>query len=172
VVDLIAFNRTEPRERFSSSTTRQQFGAHLTAGDALLSGPPWERPMLDITGDSLTGRVAEDGSGALPHDLLFGRCTHLVRQQLYGEDSPGCQENLAAAIEEHGLTEHDVVDPFNVFMTTGLGPDDQTFFVSSIARAGDHVELVARMPCLIAISTCPGASSGPVSHAVVLEVTA
>jgi uncharacterized protein YcgI (DUF1989 family) len=170
VVDVIAFHRDNTTERFSSSVTRQAFGSHLTEGDALLSVPPWERPLLEVRVDSLAGRVAPSGSGALPHDLLFGRCTRALRRRLYGEDSPGCHENLASAIRHYGLTEHDVHDPFNAFMTTGLDANGKLFFEPSIARPGDHLELLACVPCLVAVSTCPGASSGPVGHSIVLEL--
>jgi uncharacterized protein YcgI (DUF1989 family) len=68
------------------------------------------------------------------------------------------------------LTDHDVVDPFNIFMTTGVDDSDQLFFVPSIARAGDYLEMRARLNCLVAVSACPGASSGPVGHDVAISV--
>jgi uncharacterized protein YcgI (DUF1989 family) len=64
----------------------------------------------------------------------------------------------------------DVHDPFNVFMNTGLDENDQLFFVDPDARPGDYVELRAELNCLIAISTCPGRSSGPEPHSVHFEI--
>jgi uncharacterized protein YcgI (DUF1989 family) len=167
VVDLNAFNLDDPRERFSSSETRQQ-GGHLTVGHVLVSIPPWQRPMLTITADTVPH--APNTRGARSHDVLYGRCNRKLRIRRYGSDTPGCQENIADAIEAHGLTPMDVHDPFNVFMNTGLDENDQLFFIDPDARAGDYLELRAEMNCLIAISTCPGRSSGPEPHTVHFEI--
>ena len=82
----------------------------------------------------------------------------------------GCQENLAEAIAAYDLSPSDVHDPFNVFMNTGVGQDDRLFFAPPAARAGDHLELRAELNCLVAMSTCPGASSGPEAHTVHFEI--
>jgi uncharacterized protein YcgI (DUF1989 family) len=167
VVDLNAFNLDDPRERFSSSETRQQ-GGHLTVGHTLVSIPPWQRPLLTITADTVPH--ADSPRGTRSHDVLYGRCSRSLRIRRYGSDTPGCQENIAEAIAAHGLTAMDVHDPFNVFMNTGLDENDQLFFVDPDARPGDYVELRAELNCLIAISTCPGRSSGPEPHSVHFEI--
>ena len=167
VVDLDAFNLDDLAECFSSSELRRQAG-HLTVGHQLLSIPPWQRPMLTITADTVP---RDPGSrGTLSHDLLYGRCSRRSRIERYASDTPGCQDNLAEAIAPYSLTPMDVHDPFNVFMNTGVGPDDQLFFDPPAARAGDYLELLAELNCLIAVSTCPGASSGPEPHAVHFEI--
>jgi uncharacterized protein YcgI (DUF1989 family) len=56
-----------------------------------------------------------------------------------------------------------VHDPFNVFMTTGINDDGRPFYLPCDARIGDYVEFVAEMDCLVAISACPGGSSGKIS---------
>lgn len=168
VVDFIAFNRENVNEMFSSSVTRAAEGAHLTKGNRLLSMPPWERPMFTIVADTVRHRPSE--RAALSHDLLFGRCTRKIRIAKYGIDSPGCQENLAAAIMAFGLGQEHVHDPFNIFMKTGIDSGDKLFFVDPDANTGDYVELRSEMDCLVAISTCPGRSSGPVPHPVSIEI--
>ena len=45
-----------------------------------------------------------------------------------------------------------------------------TFFVDPDARPGDYLEMRAELNCLIAISTCPGRSSGPQPHTVHFEI--
>jgi len=167
VVDLDAFNLDDPRERFSSSETRSAAGGHLSTGDRLISNPPWMRPMLTITADTVPHQPNE--RGAISHDVLFGRCNRQRRIERYSSDTPGCQENIAAAIAPFGLTETDVHDPFNVFMNTGI-ENDRLFFIDPDARPGDYIELRAEMNCLIAISTCPGRSSGPEPHTVHFEI--
>ncbi len=168
VVDLDVFNREELRERFSSSKTRSREGVHLTTGNTLYSIPPWERAMLTITDDTV--RHEPNSRGTASHDLLYGRCSRKLRMERYGTDTPGCQENIAAAIAEYGLGPEDVHDPLNVFMNTGLDENGNLFHVDPDAVAGDYVELRAEMNCLVAVSICPGQSSGPVHHSVSFEI--
>jgi uncharacterized protein YcgI (DUF1989 family) len=168
VVDLDAFNLDDFRERFSSSETRSIYGGHLKVGDQLLTVPPWQRPILTVTADTV--RHEPNQRGAISHDILYGRCSRKLRQLRYGSDTPGCQDNIAAAIADYGLTELDVHDPFNVFMNTGLDDNDQLFFIDPDAKPGDYLEMRAELNCLIAISTCPGRSSGPEPHTVHFEI--
>jgi uncharacterized protein len=168
VVDFNAFNLDNFREMFSSSVTRAAEGVHLAQGNRLLSVPPWERTMFTILADTV--RPTRDERGARSHDLLFGRCTRKIRVARYGSDTPGCQENIAAAIATRGLGEEYVHDPFNIFMKTGIDALGRLFFVDPDAVAGDYLELRAEMDCLVAISTCPGRSSGPVPHSVSVEL--
>jgi hypothetical protein len=167
VIDLNAFNLDDPRERFSSSETRHQ-GGHLTVGHQLLSIPPWQRPMMTITADTV--QHVPNERGAISHDVLYGRCSRQLRIKRYRSDTPGCQENIAEAIAEYQLTPMDVHDPLNVFMNTGLDSNDQLFFIDPDASVGDYLELRAEINCLIAISTCPGRSSGPEPHTVHFEI--
>ena len=37
-------------------------------------------------------------------------------------------------------------------------------------KAGDHIDLRALMPCIVAVSACPGRSSGPGERALGLEI--
>jgi uncharacterized protein len=168
VVDLDCFNRDNLRERFSSSVTRQFQSVHPTTGHRLLSAPPWEHAMFVVTADTV--HHEPNSRGTVSHDLLFGRCTRQYRIAKYGSDTPGCQEYIAGAIAEFGLEEADVHDPFNIFMKTGLDPSGNLIFEASDAKAGDYVEMEARMNCLVAISMCPGISSGPIHHRVIFEI--
>lgn len=161
VVDLNLFRRPGLRERFGASVTRPIHGTHLSVGDELLSCPPWERAMARVVGDSVSERSAAHGEhAARSHDLLFGRCSSALRRHLYDSDTPGCQENLAGAIAPFGLTEHDVHDPLNVFMHTGVD-DGKIFFAPPAAREGDMFAIELLLDCLVAVSACPGMSSGP-----------
>ena len=81
-----------------------------------------------------------------------------------------CNDNLAEAIAEFGLGPEHVHDPFNIFMTTGLNDLGKPFYLSSDAKKGDYVELFAEMDCLVAVSACPGGSSGPQSRPLMIEI--
>lgn len=168
VVDFDAFNRHHFRETFGSSVTRGYEGAHLTIGNRLWTNPPYERVMFVITGDTVQHNP--DPRGAISHDVMMGRCSRKRRIARYNSDTPGCQENIAAAIAEFGLGDEHVHDPFNIFMKTGIDERDRYFWVESDAVVGDYIELRAEMDCLVAVSTCPGRSSGPVNHAVSFEI--
>ena len=90
---------------------------------------------------------------------------------VYGlADAPNCNDNLAQAISEFGLAPEHVHDPFNIFMTTGINDAGKPFYLPSDARKGDHVELLAEINCLVAVSACPGGSSGSRSLSLKIEI--
>jgi uncharacterized protein len=166
VVDMNLFNPEEPRETFGASVTRTLEGTHLRAGSVLYSCPPWEHALCRITADTLADR---NGPSARSHDLLFGRCSRAYRERAYGLSDQGCQEILEAAAAQAGVPAGLVHDAFNLFMTTGIGADGRPFFIDSVARAGDYVELQALADCIVVISACPGRSSGPAHHTVEVQ---
>src|SRR5207248_3352541 len=106
VCDLIAFVLDDPRERLSSSVSRQREGVHPRQGATIWSCPPWERPLLRLVADSVAH--VRTARGAESHDLLYGRCSEAWRRHYYGSSTPGCQEHLASAIAPHGLVPSDV----------------------------------------------------------------
>jgi uncharacterized protein YcgI (DUF1989 family) len=168
VGDLDAWNLHDRREAFHGARTAGYHGMHVTTGDQLWSTPPGERPMFTILEDTVARRRSP--RGALQHDVLLGRCSRRVRLWRYGSDTPGCQEILVAAIEPFGLGPEHVHDAFNVFMYTGIDENDRTFFDPSDALEDDHVDLRAELDCLVAISACPGRSSGPAATGLVCEI--
>ncbi len=170
VADLIVFNADDPREKFWQARTRVVHGGHLGVGDQLWSIPPWTRPMMTMITDTVMHGELPDG--ARSHDLLFCRCDarlyELVHKRVGGQ--PNCNDNLVTAIAPFGLGPSDVHDPFNIFMATGLNRSGKPFYLPSDARTGDYVELLAEMNVLVAISACPGGSSGPQSHPLEVEI--
>jgi uncharacterized protein YcgI (DUF1989 family) len=158
VADLIVFNADDPREKFWQARTRVVHGGHLAVGDQLWSIPPWTRPMMTMVTDTVTHGELTDG--ARSHDLLFCRCDARLYELVHKRTGPNCNDNLVAAIAAFGLGAGEVHDPFNVFMTTGLNRSGKPFYLPSDARQGDYVDLLAEMNVLVAISACPGGSSG------------
>jgi uncharacterized protein YcgI (DUF1989 family) len=159
VCDFNAFGKDDPREKFWSIRTRIIGGSHLTVGHQLWGAPPWTRPMMTIVTDT----VAQPSlpHGAKTHDLIFTRCDGRHYELVFKKiGHPSCQGNLAEAIKPFGLTEFDVHDPLNLFMTTGLNEEGRPFYLDSVTKKDDYVELYADIPCIIAISACPGGSSG------------
>ena len=73
VGDLNIWNLHNPRERFWASRTRQLHSSHVSTFDRLWSCLPYLRPLVTITGDSLSG-YGVDQVGGRVHDLLGTRC--------------------------------------------------------------------------------------------------
>ena len=156
VADLNLWNANDPRERLWAARTRQLHAAHVTTFNRLWSNLPFLRPLVTITGDSLSG-YGLDSDGARVHDLLGTRCDPYVNRMLTGEDFDyHCHSNLVRAILPHGLTEFDVHDVLNVFQATGLNTADQYFMKTCPAAVGDYFEFFAEIDILAALSTCPG----------------
>jgi len=171
VADMIVFNADDPREKFWSGRTRVIHGGHLVVGNHLWSVPPWVRPMLTMIADTL--EHPPHPFGARSHDVLYCRCDSRMYAMVYGRaNARNCNDNLAEAIAEFGLGAEHVHDPFNIFMTTGLNDAGKPFYLPSDAKKGDHVELFAHMDAVIAISACPGGSSGSQSLPLSIEVFA
>jgi uncharacterized protein len=159
VGDLNVWSLDDPRERFWGSHTALYHGAHITEGCELVSTWPGERAIMTMTRDTV-GRRRTDRD-ALQHDVLMGRCSQKYRAVRYDDDTPGCQELLAGAIAEHGLTPDHVHDAVNLFMATGVDSADRFFIDVSDAKEGELVELRAEIDCLVAISCCPGGCTAP-----------
>jgi uncharacterized protein YcgI (DUF1989 family) len=115
--------------------------------------------MLTIVADTVEQPPLPHG--ARTHDLIFTRCDGRHYELVFGQKGhPSCQGNLADAITEFGLTQYDVHDPLNLFMTTGVNDEGRPFYLPSVTRKKEYVELYADVACIIAISACPGGSSG------------
>jgi uncharacterized protein YcgI (DUF1989 family) len=171
VADMIVFNAEDPKEKFWSGRTRVIHGGHLKVGDRLWSVPPRVRPMLTLIADTL--EHPPHPFGARSHDLLYCRCDSRMYVMVYGRmGARNCNDNLAEAIAEFGIGPEHVHDPFNIFMTTGLNDAGKPFYLPCDARKGDYVELLAEIDCLIAVSACPGGSSGSRSRPLLIELFA
>ena len=156
VADLNLWNLHDPRERLWASRTRQLQSAHVSTFDRLWSTLPFLRPLVTITGDSLS-TYGVDGEGGRVHDLLGTRCDPYVNQMLGGEPFDyHCHSNLTRAVRPWHLTEFDVHDVLNVFQCTGLNERDEYFMKTCPARPGDYFEFFAEIDLLAALSTCPG----------------
>ncbi len=160
VCDFNAFNKSDPTERFWSGRTRLLQSAHLSVGDRLWSTPPRMRPMFTIIADTVEDPVLPHG--ARSHDLMYCRCNERHVEIRTGQVAqPNCNDNLADGIAKYGIDADLVHDAFNIFMTTGLDDDDRFFYVETSAKTADYMELYAEIDCIVALSACPGGSSGP-----------
>jgi uncharacterized protein YcgI (DUF1989 family) len=169
VADFNAWNKDDPKEMFWSGRTRLLQRAHLSVGDRLWSTPPRMRPMFTIIADTVDHKPLRHN--ARSHDLMYCRCNERLYEVTKNEqNAPNCNSNIANAIAEFGLSPDYVHDAFNIFMTTGLDENDRFFYLDPEAKQGDYVDLHAEMDCLVAISACPGGSSGPVRRPIGIQI--
>ncbi len=169
VADFNAFNKEAPREMFWSGRTRIFHGAHLTVGNQLWSTPPNMRPMFTIISDTVDHKPLPHGAAS--HDLLYQRCNERFFEVMTGEkDCPNCQDNMARAVEDFGLTPDYIHDAFNLFMATGIDDNDRLFYLEPDAKKGDYMELYAEFDCIVAISACPEGCSGPQNKAIGVKI--
>lgn len=169
VGDLNLWAVDDLSERFYAGKTRALHGTHLSTGDRLWSAFPQMRPMATIIDDSLDW-YGFDADGGSVHDVVGTRCDPYTGRLLSGSDYHNCcHSNLTRALAvETGLTlaeaEPHVHDVLNVFMCTGFTRDTGQYFMkASPVRAGDHLDFMAEIDLLGALSACPGGDCG-VAH--------
>ncbi len=167
VVDLVAFNRADLRERFDQARTKaNQRKIFLSTGDHLLS--KLNNILMTITDDQfLNGH----------HDLQSGGCSrrrfeiaaaHDDLEKTYGRaisrheiPTHGCWENLSAALLPWGIASEDVPSPFNIFQDMVIDGITGSMNHSAVrATDGTHVELRAELDLLVALSICPDMIAG------------
>ena len=162
VGDLNLWNAHDLSERFYSGKTRALHGTHVTTGDRLWSSFPGLRPMATILEDSLHW-YGKDAFGGSVHDVIGTRCDPYTHNLLAGgQYHHCCHSNLTRALAaETGMplaeAEPLVHDVLNVFMCTGFTRDTGQYFMkASPVRPGDHLDFVAEIDLLGALSACPG----------------
>jgi len=166
VGDLNLWNAADPTEHFYSGKTRALHGTHLSTGDRMWSNFPHMRPMATIIADSLDW-YGFDAFGGSVHDVIGTRCDPYTGRLLSGGDYHYCcHSNLTRAFAAHtGMdlhaAERHVHDVLNVFMCTGFTRDTGQYFMkASPVRPGDHIDFLAEIDLLGALSACPGGDCG------------
>ncbi|MEM6372624.1 MAG: DUF1989 domain-containing protein [Pseudomonadota bacterium] len=162
VGDLNLWNAHDLSERFYSGKTRALHGTHITTGERMWSSLPNLRPMATVIHDTL-GWYGIDQFGGSVHDVIGTRCDPYTGTLLQGGHYHHCcHSNLTRALADHtGLSlaaaEPHVHDVLNVFMCTGFTRDTGQYFMkASPVRPGDHIDMLAEIDLLGALSACPG----------------
>jgi uncharacterized protein YcgI (DUF1989 family) len=142
--DLIAFRADDLRESLSTWLTRHVSGSFSRATE-IYSKLPAANIMF---------RLLNERPGLLW--LSPGRCNVLTYRKagMTGYHA-NCQDILTGLIEPYGLTAYDVPEVLNLFMNPVLRADGTYDFLPSPVDAGDSVDLLAEMDCLVGISACP-----------------
>lgn len=150
VSDLVAFNRHDPEEVISNGRTLDYASRiYLTTGDPLYSNR--SNIMLNIVEDTC-GR----------HDFLLTPCSKDTFRIIYGDNEPhqGCFGNIANAIARHNISADRIPCAFNCFMNVPINSTTGELEVlPPISKAGDHVDFVAEMDLIIAMTACSALQS-------------
>ncbi len=171
VVDFVAFNLHDLRERFDQARTKtNQAKIFVSEGDQLIS--KLNNPLLTIVEDTF-----KEGK----HDLQKGMCSkkrfELVAKGLakrkfaegvdmnpkVPEDIPdhGCWENLTEALKPWNIPPEDIPSPFNIFQTMKIDPETGAMLDTMIRPKDEaHVDFKAELDCLVAASACPQSGRG------------
>lgn len=151
VSDLVAFNRLDPDEVISNGRTLDYASRiFLTTGDKLYSNR--SNVMLSIVADTSPGR----------HDFLLTPCSKDTFRIIYGDTEPhqGCFGNIANAIAPYGISEDRIPCAFNCFMNVTVdSKTGELEVLPPISKAGDHIEFVAEMDLIIAMTACSALQS-------------
>jgi len=147
VADLVAFDRTDTSERFSPKYTyRRENQLRPTTGDRLYTTEG--NPIL---------RFVADDCGI--HDLLYAPCNHWVVGDYYGQDGEGgCRENLAEVLAVEGITETELQETLNVFMTSEI-TDYEVEIAEPESDPGDTVVFEAETDAVVGVTACSGEST-------------
>ena len=125
---------------------------HFRIGDVLVTNR--FRPILRISADTSPGR----------HDTLHAACS-AGSNRFFGApaSAPNCEDNLKAALAEHGIHNAALPCPWNLYEHTEVDAGGELSDRPASAAAGDYVELECLMDLLLVCSACPsqiGAISG------------
>lgn len=147
VSDLLAVNAADPRETLSNGRTFDYHDKiYFTTGDALYSNR-----------SNILLRIVEDTVGR--NDFLLTPCSKDTFRLLYAgeveEGRPGCFGNLAFALKPYGVGEDAIPEPFNCFMNVPVnGKTGRISVEAPSSKAGDHIDFVAEMDLIVAITAC------------------
>ena len=181
IVDFVAFNLHDLRERFDQARTKtNQVKIFISKGDQLIS--KLNNPMLTIVEDTF-----KEGR----HDLQKGMCSRkrfeLVAQgkakrefaegvdlnPKTPEEIPdhGCWENLSEALKAWNIPPEDIPSPFNIFQTMRVDPDTGKMLDTQIRpKVEAHVDFRAEMDCLVGVSACPESGRGKEIRVEIFDV--
>jgi uncharacterized protein YcgI (DUF1989 family) len=144
-VDFNAFNLHDYKEFLDCGFTRSFQSFDPRRGEFIWTNAPRGRPMFAILEIADTCEL----------DIVGHRCNRVFQELGWGLPThPNCQDTLAEAIREYGLTPDDVHDSFNLWMATDIDANGRRQFRWNPARKGDRIDLLAMFDVLAAAVVC------------------
>lgn len=144
-VDFNAFNMHDYKEFLDCGFTRSFQSFDPGRGEFIWTNAPRGRPMFGIMEIADTCEL----------DIVGHRCNRVFEELGWGlATHANCQDTLAEAIREYGLTPDDVHDSFNLWMATTIDAEGQRQFKWNPAKPGDRIELLAMFDVLAVAVIC------------------
>jgi uncharacterized protein YcgI (DUF1989 family) len=144
-VDFNAFNLHDHKEFLDCGFTRSFQSFDPGKGEFIWTNAPRGRPMFAILE---RGRTCE-------LDIVGHRCNRVLDELGWGlTEHPNCQDTLAEAMREYGLTPDDVHDSFNLWMATTIDDNGRRQFRWNPAEKGDRIDLLALFDVLSVSVIC------------------
>ncbi len=144
-VDFNAFNLNDYKEFLDCGFTRSFQSFDPRKGEFIWSNSPRGRPMFGILEIADTCEL----------DIVGHRCNRVYNELGWGLTThANCQDTLAEAIREYGLTPDDVHDSFNLWMATTIDDAGRRQFKWNPAQKGDRLDLLAVFDVLAASVIC------------------
>jgi uncharacterized protein YcgI (DUF1989 family) len=144
-VDFNAFNLHDYKEFLDCGFTRSFQSFDPRRGEFIWTNAPRGRPMFAILEIADTCEL----------DIVGHRCNRVFQELGWGETTPAnCQDTLAEAMREYGLTPDDVHDSFNLWMATTIDDNGHRQFKWNPAQRGDRIELLAMFDILAVAVIC------------------
>ncbi len=144
-VDLQIYNLFDYREHMSTSIMRRQ-GFHLEKGDFVFSASPRNRMMMQLL-DKQDSNIV---------DVLVHRCSAAMFEAGWGMEShTNCQDMLAQAIGEYGLTPDDTHAVLCPWTRTRFDNEGKFYLCNNRGvKKGDYIDLLALVDVLVATNVC------------------
>lgn len=150
VADLLAFNAKDTKEFLSNGRSFDYAGKiYFTAGDALYSNR-----------SNVLLRIVEDTVGV--HDFLFTPCSKDTFRIRFSDQEPhhGCFGNFEHALQKFEIGSEAITIPFNCFMNVRVdGETGRISVMAPLTKPGDHIDFVAKMDLVVAVTACSAARS-------------
>lgn len=144
-VDFNAFNMQDHKEFLDCGFTRSFQSFDPGRGEFIWTNAPRGRPMFAILERGPTCEL----------DIVGHRCNRVLDDLGWGlTDHANCQDTLAEAIREYGLTPDDVHDSFNLWMATTIDDQGRRQFRWNPAEKGDRIDLLALFDVLAVSVIC------------------
>jgi uncharacterized protein YcgI (DUF1989 family) len=144
-VDFNAFNLHDHKEFLDCGFTRSFQSFDPGKGEFIWTNAPRGRPMFAILERGSTCEL----------DIVGHRCNRVLDELGWRlTEHPNCQDTLAEAMREYGLTPDDVHDSFNLWMATTIDEHGRRQFRWNPAEKGDRIDLLALFDVLSVSVIC------------------
>lgn len=144
VADLIAFNKSNYKERLSPSHTYiKNLSLKIKEGDIMRS--TLRNPIFEVIED--TGKN---------HDLLMPACDERRYSVDYGvENHRSCVSNYEEVLIDYNINRDSFENPVNLFQKTNIDTEGNMKQETGASKAGDYIVLKCLQDLIISVSACP-----------------